>query len=85
MKRVLLYLALLSLSTSCISRDTNEDVKSISTLKFLTESAIQLKDYEWLSFNVDMVALKDGKVWYDRKYDVILHYDKKKSSYLRKP
>ena len=74
-KLVLLFIFILSF-TFCSCQET-ENVNPINTLKFLTNSAKSLKKYDWISFSVDKVTLKDSKIWNERQYDVILHYDKK--------
>lgn len=78
MKKIILFLLVfISSFTFCIAQEINENTKSISTLKFLTNSAKSLNKYDWISFSVDKVTLKDSKIWNERQYDIILHYDKK--------
>lgn len=77
MRKLALMIMLFAFGMSANASDLiDKDVKSISTIKFLKNS-LKLTNHEWLSFNVNMIALKDGKSWYNREYEVILHYDKK--------
>lgn len=78
MKKMIFFLLVSIPSfTFCIAQEINENTNSISTLKFIINSAKSLNKYDWISFSVDKVTLKDGNVWNERQFDVILHYNRK--------
>ena len=78
MKKMIFFLLVSITSfTFCIAQEINENTNSISTLKFIINSAKSLNKYDWISFSVDKVTLKDGNVWNERQFDDILHYNRK--------
>ena len=72
MKRIFLCMALLFITLSFATCQTSDKIKSyISRAQELSDK------YEWLSFNVHLETYGDSVYLWERKFEVILHYNKK--------